>query len=84
VEAGLATTLGGMLHTLHFLTEDLKVALIRHRFMKTPLWSAVIQVNIGGGIVFGIGILPGRCHKPDVFEWISTCALRLKTHVGSR
>jgi erythrin-vacuolar iron transport family protein len=73
---GFATMLGGMLHTLPFLMQDLKLALhlayivvvielfaiafIRYRFMKTPLWSTIIQVIIGGGIVFFIGILLGR------------------------
>jgi len=76
VITGFATMLGGMLHTLHFLIQDLSVALhlayvvvvielfaiayIRYRFMKTPLWSTIVQVIIGGGIVFFIGILLGR------------------------
>ena len=72
---GFATAIGGMLHTLPFLIPDLKIALriayivvafeliaiafIRYRFMKTPLISTVVQVIIGGGIVFGIGVLLG-------------------------
>ena len=73
---GLATTLGGMLHTLPFLiaalglalhlaygvvvVELLAIACIRYRFMKTPLPQTVGQVIVGGGIVFAIGIWLGR------------------------
>jgi len=73
---GLGTTLGGMFHTLPFLLPDLHQALmlayavvvvellaiaaIRYRFMKTPLVPTIVQVIIGGGIVFAIGILLGR------------------------
>jgi erythrin-vacuolar iron transport family protein len=73
---GFATMLGGMLHTLPFLITDLKAALhfayivvaielfaiafIRYRFMKTPLWSTILQVIIGGAIVFFIGIWLGK------------------------
>lgn len=71
-----ATALGGMLHTLPFLIPDLRVALhfayvvvvfelfaiafIRYKFMKTPLASTILQVIVGGGIVFGIGIWLGK------------------------
>jgi VIT1/CCC1 family predicted Fe2+/Mn2+ transporter len=73
---GVATTIGGMLHTLPFLLPSLGVALhvaygvvvvellaiayIRYRFMKTPLAQTVGQVIVGGGIVFAIGIVLGR------------------------
>ncbi len=73
---GLATTIGGMLHTLPFLIAVLSVALhvaygvvvvellaiayIRYRFMKSPLAQTVGQVIIGGGIVFGIGLWLGK------------------------
>jgi len=73
---GLATAVGGMLHTLPFLISQLSVALhlayivvvfelitiafIRYRFMKTPLAKTVGQVIVGGGIVFGIGIWLGH------------------------
>ena len=73
---GFATTLGGMLHTLPFLlpnltqalniaygvviVELLAIAYIRYRFMKTPLAQTVLQVIVGGGIVFGIGIWLGK------------------------
>ena len=73
---GVATTIGGMLHTFPFLLPNLRVALhtayavvvlelfaiawIRFRFMKTPLLKTVVQVIVGGMIVFGIGIVLGR------------------------
>jgi len=73
---GVATTLGGMLHTLPFLilflplalhlaygvvvVELMVIAYIRYRYMKTPLAQTVLQVIVGGGIVFGIGILLGK------------------------
>ena len=72
---GAATILGGMLHTLPFLIPNLQtalhmayvvvvielilIALIRWRFMKTPLVQTIVQVIIGGMIVFGIGIWLG-------------------------
>src|SRR5258708_16388725 len=67
-----ATALGGMLHTLPFLINNIQVALhwaylvvvfellgiavIRYRFMKTPLLKTILQVIVGGGIVFLLGI----------------------------
>jgi len=73
---GIATAIGGMLHTLPFLIPDLRLALhlayvivvaelfsiayIRFRFMKTPLAKTIVQVIVGGGIVFMIGILLGK------------------------
>ncbi len=76
VITGLATTLGGMLHTLPFLLASLLLALhvaygvvvfelfaiayIRFHFMKTPLAQTVGQVIVGGGIVFAIGIWLGK------------------------
>jgi VIT1/CCC1 family predicted Fe2+/Mn2+ transporter len=78
---GFATALGGMLHTLPFLISDihialhfayvvvgvelLTIALIRYKFMKTPLWSTIIQVIIGGGIVFLLGIWLGTLGVSD-------------------
>jgi VIT1/CCC1 family predicted Fe2+/Mn2+ transporter len=72
----VATTIGGMLHTLPFLIpnlhtalhtayivvicELLAIALIRFKFMNTPLWATILQVIVGGGIVFAVGILLGR------------------------
>lgn len=73
---GLATAFGGMLHTLPFLISNLATALriayivvifellaiafIRFRFMETPLPKTVVQVIMGGAIVFIIGIWLGR------------------------
>jgi VIT1/CCC1 family predicted Fe2+/Mn2+ transporter len=71
-----ATALGGMLHTLPFLINDLHTALhfayvvvicellliafIRYKFMKTPLVKTILQVIVGGGIVFLLGIYLGN------------------------
>jgi VIT1/CCC1 family predicted Fe2+/Mn2+ transporter len=76
VITGLATTLGGMLHTLPFLIPNLSLALkfayvvvvielmaiayIRFHFMKSPLLQTVVQVIVGGAVVFGIGMWLGR------------------------
>jgi VIT1/CCC1 family predicted Fe2+/Mn2+ transporter len=73
---GLATIIGGMLHTLPFWLSDLAAALriaygvvvvellaiavIRYRFMRTPLLETVMQVIVGGGIVFALGIWLGK------------------------
>ncbi len=73
---GLATILGGMLHTLPFLIPDLRTALmfayvvvviellvisyIRYRFMRSPLAQTIWQVVVGGAVVFGVGIWLGR------------------------
>ena len=75
VITGAATVLGGMLHTVPFLIPDLRtalhlaygivvvelvvIALIRWRFMKTPLVQTIVQVIVGGMIVFGIGVWLG-------------------------
>ena len=76
VITGVATTIGGMLHTFPFLIHDLTIALrlaycvvvlellvisyIRYRFMRTPLATTVIQVIVGGMIVLAIGVALGR------------------------
>lgn len=68
---GVATAIGGMLHTFPFLVSNIFVALhlayvvvvfellaisfIRYRYMATPLARTVIQVIVGGAIVFAIG-----------------------------
>ena len=64
-----------MLHTLPFLLKDLHTALtlayvvvvfellaiayIRFHFMKSPLGKTILQVIVGGGIVFALGIWLG-------------------------
>ena len=45
--------------------ELIAIAAIRYKFMKTPLWSTIVQVIVGGGIVFGIGILLGKLGAGD-------------------
>jgi len=73
---GLATTIGGMLHTFPFLipklylalrfayvvviVELLAIAFIRFHYMKSPLAKTIVQVIVGGGIVFAIGMMLGR------------------------
>jgi VIT1/CCC1 family predicted Fe2+/Mn2+ transporter len=73
---GIGTIIGGMLHTLPFLISNLAVALriaygvvvleligiafIRYRFMHTPLLKTVVQVIVGGWIVFALGVWLGR------------------------
>ena len=73
---GIGTTIGGMLHTFPFLISNLHlalhiayvvvvfellaIALIRYRFMGTPLLNTFVQVIIGGGIVFAVGIWLGK------------------------
>ncbi len=72
---GLMTALGGIGHTLPFLIPDFRVAMIaamlvvvielgiiswvRHRYMETPVVSAVLQVGLGGILVFITGVLIG-------------------------
>jgi VIT1/CCC1 family predicted Fe2+/Mn2+ transporter len=73
---GVATAIGGMLHTFPFLIGNVRTALhvayvvvvcelitiayIRFRFMRSPLYKTIIQVIIGGAIVFAIGIGLGK------------------------
>jgi erythrin-vacuolar iron transport family protein len=72
---GMATAFGGMLHTLPFLIPNLRTALhvayivviielllisfIRYKFMETPLAKTIVQVIVGGAIVFAVGIWLG-------------------------
>lgn len=73
---GAMTTLGGIGHTLPFLVKDFQFALwtaifvvlvelgvitwVRHRFMDAPVFSAAMQVGLGGAFVFLAGILIGK------------------------
>ncbi|MPL85477.1 hypothetical protein SDC9_31446 [bioreactor metagenome] len=75
VITGVSTGIGGMLHTLPFLIPDMTTALrlayvvvavelvaiawIRYRFMGGKLARTVVQVVIGGAIVFAIGVALG-------------------------
>jgi len=72
---GGMTFLGGFLHTLPFLIgnvhralmlayfvvgiELMAIAWIRHRYFKSGLWMSVLQVVVGGGLVFAAGVLIG-------------------------
>ncbi len=72
---GLMTTLGGIGHSLPYLISDVRmatwvavavvlvelgvIAWIRHKYMDTPWSSAVVQVVLGGLLVFGVGLLIG-------------------------
>ncbi len=72
---GLMTTLGGLGHTLPYLIHEIKTATavavavvlvelgiiswVRHKYMDTPWSSALIQVGLGGAIVFLVGVLIG-------------------------
>jgi erythrin-vacuolar iron transport family protein len=72
----LGTAIGGMLHTFPFLISNIHIALhiayivvaieligiafIRYRYMKTALAKTLLQVIVGGSIVFGIGVLLGK------------------------
>lgn len=72
---GLMTTIGGIGHTLPFLIPQFHAALIvaiavvvvelgtitwiRNRYMETPVFSAAVQVGLGGVLVFVTGILIG-------------------------
>src|ERR1051326_1311354 len=72
---GLMTALGGLGHSLPYLISDVRtatwiavsvvlvelglIAWVRRRFMDTPWSSAVVQVVLGGVLVFLVGILIG-------------------------
>ena len=72
---GLMTTIGGIGHTLPYLLPGFKtatalatlvvlielvaIAMIRKRYMDTPLLKAMFGTVVGGLIVFGCGILIG-------------------------
>jgi len=72
---GLATTIGGLGHTLPYLIPDfwlataiagmivacelVVIAWVRWRYMETPFASAIVQIVIGGLAVLAVGILIG-------------------------
>lgn len=72
---GVATFVGGILHTMPFLIPDINLALyiayavvafeliaigyIRYRYYHTGFWSSVMQVVFGGILVLAAGILIG-------------------------
>ena len=73
---GLMTFVGGLGHTFPFLVGNFRVAMgfaitivaielgviawIRHRYMDTPWFTALLQVVLGGALVFLAGILIGN------------------------
>jgi len=73
---GVATLIGGLLHTLPFLIPSLNLALaiaylvvgieliviaiIRYRYFKLNFWLSILQVIVGGGLVFLFGIWIGN------------------------
>lgn len=73
---GVATLIGGLLHTLPFLIPSLNLALtiaylvvgieliviaiIRYRYFKMNFWLSILQVIVGGGLVFLFGIWIGN------------------------
>ena len=74
--SGLMTTAGGIGHTLPFLIADFRIAFtvalvvvivelavisyIRHRYMDTPLFSAMLQVMLGSSCSLGL-LIGGTC-----------------------
>lgn len=76
VITGTATFLGGSLHALPFLIDELATALlvayavvsvelvaiawIRKRFLDVSLWRSLIQVTVGGVLVAAVGIAVGH------------------------
>jgi hypothetical protein len=73
---GIMTTIGGMGHALPYLIADFwtattlaiaiviielwAIVFIQHRFMRTPWKKALIQVIIGGVLVFAAGMIIGQ------------------------
>ena len=72
---GLMTFLGGIFHTLPFLSNNFSAALfwaylivgvelyavafVRYKYMKMNFWLSMLQVVVGGGLVFLAGYLIG-------------------------
>lgn len=72
---GVMTFLGGVFHTIPFLVSNLHTALtiaylvvgieliaiayIRYRYFQMRFWLSILQVVVGGGLVFAAGILIG-------------------------
>lgn len=73
---GVMTFLGGIFHTIPFLLSNLRLALIiaylivavelfiiayaRYHYFKMKFWLSVVQVVVGGALVFAAGILIGE------------------------
>jgi erythrin-vacuolar iron transport family protein len=73
---GVATFLGGSMHALPFLINDLSTALavaypvvafeliaiawVRKRFLRVPLTHSLVQVTLAGAMVAGVGVGLGQ------------------------
>lgn len=73
---GVATFVGGILHVLPFLiprltlaltvaymvvgVELIVIAMIRYRYFRLNFWLSILQVIVGGGLVFLAGVLIGK------------------------
>ena len=73
---GGATFIGGTLHALPFLIDDVSkalaiayvvvsvelmaIAVIRKRFLHVSLAQSLIQVTLGGAVIAGVGVLVGH------------------------
>jgi len=73
---GVATFIGGSLHALPFLINDLGTALaiaypvvacelvaiawVRKRFLSVPLTHSLLQVTLAGAMVAGVGVAVGQ------------------------
>ena len=73
---GVATFLGGSLHSLPFLISDVSSALavayvvvacelvaiawVRQRFLQVPLTHSLVQVTLAGVMVAGVGVAVGQ------------------------
>ncbi|MFL5892131.1 MAG: VIT family protein [Solirubrobacterales bacterium] len=73
---GVATFVGGSLHALPFLIDDLGTALavaypvvacelvaiawVRRRFLRVPLTHSLLQVTVAGAMVAGVGVAVGQ------------------------
>lgn len=72
---GVMTGVGGLGHTFPYLIKDVKTATaiavavvcvelgiiswVRHKYMDSPLSSAILQIVLGGVLVFAVGIVIG-------------------------
>ena len=95
---GFATAVGGMLHTFPFLISNLPIALhvaygvvviellsiafIRYRYMHGNLWTTIGQVVVGGGIVFGVGLLLGRIGAHPAPPGVSSSSWSAEDRLG--
>lgn len=75
IATGVMTMVGGLGHALPYLIADFwvattvagivvlielwAIAFIQNRYMQTPFWRAVLQVVLGGSLVFAAGVLIG-------------------------